>query len=170
MRPEVTNASFNRRSVIFVLHTIVGEIRDMQGTSSRLSGGGSGVEHHHQHQHQHAYIYILCAARVASNRSMRTELLVSAVVEPVIGADLANPHGILWQGFETGNFMKVGDTYVYYCSATELGLCKGVRWDFTTRAGLWSAPNSTGPQEPVSSRCAIPPRLEPLWSIGHPPF
>jgi hypothetical protein len=68
--------------------------------------------------------------------------VVSAALEPVIGADLANPHGIL-QGFETGNFMKAGGTYYY--SATELGFCKGIRWDSTTRAGLWSAPNSTGP-------------------------
>ena len=68
--------------------------------------------------------------------------VVSAAAEPVIGADLANPHGIL-QGFETGNFMKSGGTYYY--AATELGFCKGIRWDSTTRAGLWSAPNSTGP-------------------------
>ena len=68
--------------------------------------------------------------------------VVSAAAEPVIGKDLANPHGIL-QGFETGNFMKVNNTYYY--AATELGFCKGIRWDSTTRAGLWSAPNSTGP-------------------------
>ena len=68
--------------------------------------------------------------------------VVSAAPTPVIGPEQAEQHGIM-QGFETGNYMKVGGTYYY--SATELGFCKGIRWDSTTRAGLWSAPNSTGP-------------------------
>jgi hypothetical protein len=91
------------------------------------------------------------AAAAAIKKSAAAEMLpppsprwevVSASLEPVIGVELAAPHGIL-QGFETGNFMKAGDTYYY--AATELGFCKNIRWDSTTRAGLWSAPNSTGP-------------------------
>jgi hypothetical protein len=68
--------------------------------------------------------------------------VVSMAATPVIGSEQALPHGIL-QGFETGNFFKVNATYYY--AATELGLCKGVRWDSTTRAGLWTAPKSAGP-------------------------
>ena len=58
--------------------------------------------------------------------------VVSTAAKPVIGSDEAFPHGI-YQGFETGFYFKVNDTYYY--SATELGLCKGIVWDHTTRAG-----------------------------------
>ena len=88
-------------------------------------------------------LLLASAAAAAGGSAVQPQWeVVSAAAEPVIGADLANPHGIL-QGFETGNFMKVNNTYYY--AATELGFCKGIRWDSTTRAGLWSAPNSTGP-------------------------
>jgi hypothetical protein len=84
-------------------------------------------------------LYTAAAAEAASEPQWE---VVSAAPEPVIGAEQAIPHGI-FQGFETGNYMNVGDTYYY--AATELGLCKNIRWDSTTRAGLWSAPNSKGP-------------------------
>ena len=68
--------------------------------------------------------------------------LVEATATPVIDKGQAQQHGIL-QGFETGHFQRIGSTFYY--AANELGLCEGVVWDKVTRAGLWSAPNSTGP-------------------------
>ena len=68
--------------------------------------------------------------------------LVEATTTPIIDKGQAQQHGIL-QGFETGHFQRVGSTFYY--TANELGLCEGVVWDKVTRAGLWSAPNSTGP-------------------------
>ena len=65
-----------------------------------------------------------------------------ATTTPIIDQAQAQQHGIL-QGFETGQFQRRGDTFYY--TANELGLCEGVVWDKVTRAGLWSAPNSTGP-------------------------
>ena len=59
--------------------------------------------------------------------------VVSTAHKAVIGSAEAVPHGI-YQGFETGFYFKVNDTYYY--SATELGLCKGIIWDHTTRAGV----------------------------------
>lgn len=68
--------------------------------------------------------------------------VVSSSAEPVIGPTQAVPHGI-YQGFETGQYIKVGA--VHYYVANELGLCEHVTWDRTTRAALWSAPNGSGP-------------------------
>ena len=60
--------------------------------------------------------------------------VVSVATRTVIGSAESLPHGI-YQGFETGFYFKVNDTYYY--SATELGLCKGIVWDHTTRAGVY---------------------------------
>ena len=68
--------------------------------------------------------------------------LFEATATPIIGQAQARQHGIL-AGFETGQFQRLGETFYY--TANELGLCEGVVWDKVTRAGLWSAPNSTGP-------------------------
>lgn len=74
--------------------------------------------------------------------------VVSSSSEPVIGPAQSLPHGI-YQGFETGQYMKVGSTHYYV--ANELGLCENIIWDRTTRAGLWSAPNGSGPWTRVTS-------------------
>ena len=67
---------------------------------------------------------------------------VSSDATPVIGPAETLPHGI-HQGFETGQFFKENGTY--FVAINELGLCKHVTWDRTTRAALWSAPNASGP-------------------------
>eukprot|EP00937_MAST-01D_sp_MAST-1D-sp2_P005586 g5586.t1 len=74
--------------------------------------------------------------------------LVEATAAPIIGEAQAKQHGIL-QGFETGQFQRLGNTYYY--TANELGLCAGQVWDKVTRAGLWSASNSTGPWTRVTT-------------------
>ena len=67
---------------------------------------------------------------------------VSSNAEPVIGPAETLQHGVC-QGFETGQFFKENGTY--FVAINELGLCKSVVWDRTTRAALWSAPNASGP-------------------------
>jgi len=74
--------------------------------------------------------------------------VVSSSAEPVIGPSEALEHGI-FQGFETGQYMKIGNTHYYV--ANELGLCQKVTWDKTTRAALWSAPSGTGPWTRVTT-------------------
>ena len=68
--------------------------------------------------------------------------VVSSAAEPVIGPAESVPHGV-YQGFETGQFLKINDTY--FVAINELGLCRDVVWDQTTRAALWSASNASGP-------------------------
>ena len=69
--------------------------------------------------------------------------VVAATALPVIDRSRASAHGI-FAGFETGQFMRLSNG-TFYFTANELGLCDGVPWNKVTRAGLWSAPNSTGP-------------------------
>ena len=67
---------------------------------------------------------------------------ISSDATEVIGPAESLPHGV-HQGFETGQFFKENGTY--FVAINELGLCKHVTWDKTTRAALWSAPNASGP-------------------------
>lgn len=94
-----------------------------------------------------AGLFATVAAVSASTLEPQWEV-VSSSPKPVIGPEQAVPHGI-FQGFETGQFIKVGRTYYYV--ANELGLCKHVVWDRTTRAGLWSASNASGPWTRVAT-------------------
>jgi hypothetical protein len=74
--------------------------------------------------------------------------VVSSTASPVIGPDQTVRHGV-FQGFETGHFFKIRNTY--YVAINELGLCEKVVWDRTTRAALWSAPNASGPWQRITT-------------------
>ena len=55
----------------------------------------------------------------------------------------------IFYGFETGQYQKINGTY--YLAVNELGMCLPSVWDKVTRAGLWSAPNATGPWTRVTT-------------------
>eukprot|EP01043_Picozoa_sp_COSAG02_P066474 COSAG02_NODE_10361_length_1959_cov_3.015054_1_plen_533_part_10 len=78
---------------------------------------------------------------------------VSSDAVPVIGPAETLPHGV-YQGFETGQFFKWNGTY--FVAINELGLCKSVVWDRTTRSALWSAPNASGPWTRCEKRTSFP--------------
>jgi len=73
---------------------------------------------------------------------------VASTAEPGIGPEQTLPHGV-YQGFETGQYIKAGGKHYYV--ANELGLCPHVRWDFSTRAALWTAPSGAGPWSRVTT-------------------
>lgn len=96
-----------------------------------------------------ALLLLGCAAGVPVSAFMAPQWeVVSSSAVPVIGPAQTVPHGV-YQGFETGSFMKVNGTY--YVAINELGLCKDVVWDRTTRAALWSAPNASGPWQRITT-------------------